>query len=254
MHPLTSADIQPTFLAKKPILLLNTRILPVCTLIHYIIAGAAGNLPTEIWLKIIEYAKPEDAKYKAVQPTSIVPSKRGTILQCRLVNLDLTFYDRAEVKAAEQWLESPHTYEQQRESDDGIAFGAEETDKTFAILFPSTPVSSGDPAPALSVPDCLFTAVTVPDVISRLHQGRCEVCDGRRGICPGCTGGVAQRYHAEMGCGELLACPLCMGLDFMGEDKEFLQEYYWDEPPSDEKAARDARLRARWDELGYSGW
>lgn len=256
MHPLKSADLQPDLLAKKPILLLDTTSLPIHTLISYIVAdalpGAAGKLPTELWLKIIEYTKTEDAKHEAVQPTSIIPAKRGTVLHCQVVDLDLgDFANRAEVEAAEEWLQSPLTYDQQQCGIEDV-FGAKVvTNKTHAIIFPSAPVSSGASVPALSVPDCLFTAITVPDVISWLRDGRCWVCRGEHEICPGCTGGKAQEFDAFMGCGVMLACPLCMGLEFMDEDKAFLQKYYWEEPPAKEKAARDARLRARWAELGY---
>ncbi|KAL8753941.1 MAG: hypothetical protein Q9184_005266 [Pyrenodesmia sp. 2 TL-2023] len=256
MHPLKLTDLQPDFLAKKPILLLNTAILPIHSLVCYIIVdalpGAASKLPTEIWLHIIEYAK-KDAKHEAVQPTSIAQSNHGTILHCQAVELDLgEFADRAEVEAAEQWLQSPHTYDQQRGSEDVFAAKVV-TNRTHAILFPSS--ASASPGafvpPALSVPDCLFTAITVPDVISWLQNGRCWICNGDRDICPGCTGGKAQWLDAFMGCGELLACPLCMGLEFMDVDKAFLQKYYWDGLPPHEKAARDARLHARWAELGY---
>ncbi|KAI4288292.1 MAG: hypothetical protein L6R35_002441 [Caloplaca aegaea] len=270
MHLLTSATLQPDFLAeKKPILLLDTSILPLRSLVRYVaadaFAGAAGKLPIEIWLEnIIEYARPEEPQHVAVQPTAIVPWKYGSMLHCRAVDLDLgTFDGRADVEAAERWLQSPHTYDQeQRESHNGIIFRAKDTNNnnnnnnnTYGIFFPGVlpASSSASVLAALSAPDCLFTAITVPDMISWLQDGRCWVCRGKRDICPGCTGGKAQEFDAFMGCGVKLACPLCMGLEFMYKDKEFLEEYYWDEPPPDEKAARDARLRARWGEWGYLG-
>ncbi|KAI4174139.1 MAG: hypothetical protein LQ343_002474 [Gyalolechia ehrenbergii] len=256
MHPLTSADLQPTLLDKKPILLLNSLVLPIRTFVRYVIAdalpGAAGRLPTEIWLKIMEFIEVKDGKYEAVQPTSIVPSNGGVMLHCRVVALDFGTWDnRAEVEAAEQWLQSPHTYDQQCESEEEFIFGVKDTNKTYAISFPTALASSGASVSALRAPDCLFTAITVPDVISWLQNGRCWVCDGDRDICPGCTGGKAQEFDAFMGCGDALACPLCMGLDFMDEDNKFLQKYYWDKPPRAEAAARNARLVARWAELGY---
>ncbi|KAL8979663.1 MAG: hypothetical protein Q9177_006081 [Variospora cf. flavescens] len=265
MYLLTSATLQPNLLAeKKPILLLNTSLLPVRSLVRYVaadaFAGAAGKLPTEIWLNIIEHAKPEKPQHVAVQPTAIVPWKYGSMLHCRAVDLDLgTFDDRAHVEAAERWLQSPHTYDQERrESENGIIFGAKDTNNnnTYGIFFPGVlPASSSASVPAaLSAPDCLFTAITVPDVISRLQDGRCWLCHGKRGFCPGCTMGRAQKFDARLvtlWCGVPLTCPLCMGLDFMFQDKPFLEKYCRDEPPPDEKAARDARLRARWRELGY---
>ncbi|KAL8902669.1 MAG: hypothetical protein Q9207_004490 [Kuettlingeria erythrocarpa] len=256
MHPLKLPHRQPDFIAQKPILLLNTTVLPIRSLVRCIIAdtlpGAAGKLPTELWLKIFEYTKTEDAKFEAVQPTSIMQSEHGVILHCRAVELDIgDFPNRAEVEAAEQWLQSPHTYDKQRQSEEDTFAAKVVAGKTNAIFFPIPSASPGSSVPALSVPDCLFTAITVPDVISRLQNGGCWVCAEEREICPGCTGGIAQRFDAFMGCGEPLTCPLCMGLEFMDEDKAFLKRYYWDAPPPNEKEARDARLCAKRDELGY---
>ncbi|KAI4188679.1 MAG: hypothetical protein LQ346_005259 [Caloplaca aetnensis] len=240
MHPLKPAHLQPDFLAQKPILLLNTTILPIRSLVRCIIAdafpGAAGKLPTEIWLNIIEYTKPEDAKYEAVQPTAIVQSNRGIILHCQVVDLDIgDFPDRAEVEAAEQWLQSSHAYDQQRQDEDTFAAKVV-TGKTNAIFFPIPSASPGSSVPALRVPDCLFTAITVPDVVSWLQNGHCWVCAGDRDICPGYTGGKAQQFDALLGCGESLAWPLYMGLELMDEeDKAFLEKYYWDAPPPTRK-------------------
>ena len=78
----------------------------------------------------------------------------------------------------------------------------------------------------------------------------CDYKDGHT-ICPGCTGGVAQKFDAFMGCGVDLACPLCLGLDFMRRDKELLQEYYWDGLPEEEEEARRVRFEERLGELGY---
>jgi len=55
--------------------------------------------------------------------------------------------------------------------------------------------------------------VTVPDVIANIDDGDCCVCNGTRHICPGCTGGVADKFEVFMGCSVSLACPLCVGLD-----------------------------------------
>ena len=54
-----------------------------------------------------------------------------------------------------------------------------------------------------------------------------------------------------MGCGVQLACPLCLGLDFMQQDKTLLETYYWEEMPEEERTARDRRFEERYRELGY---
>lgn len=54
-----------------------------------------------------------------------------------------------------------------------------------------------------------------------------------------------------MGCGVDLACPLCLGLEFMRRDKELLEAYYWDGLPEEEEVARDLRFEERLGELGY---
>lgn len=249
MHSLTSSDLNPDLLNKKPILLLNSSLIPIRSLIRYITArafpGTAGKVPIEIWLRIIDYMQIKDAIHEAVRPTSIASSKGGTLLHCQVVDLDIgTFADRVKVEAAERWLPFPRAYDEDSEID--FTFAAKVvTNKTYAISFPQAPATSGSSIPALTIPDCLFTAITVPDVISRVENGDCWVCDGERHICPGCTGGRADKFDAFMGCGVLLACPLCMGIEFMQEDKEFCEKYYWEKAPLEEKAAREAGLRAR---------
>ena len=60
-----------------------------------------------------------------------------------------------------------------------------------------------------------------------LQDKVCRICDYEDGhtICPGCTGGIAQKFDAFVGCGVDLACPLCLGLDFMRRDKALQQTY-----------------------------
>lgn len=58
-------------------------------------------------------------------------------------------------------------------------------------------------------------------------------------------------FGAFMGCGVDLACPLCLGLDFMQRDKDHLEAYYWDPMPEEEEIARDRRFERRLNELGY---
>ena len=56
-----------------------------------------------------------------------------------------------------------------------------------------------------------------------------------------------------MGCGVNLACPLCLGLDFMQEDKSLLEHYYWEGlPEEEEERARTHKFESRLKELGYT--
>ncbi|KAI1808732.1 hypothetical protein F4811DRAFT_559118 [Daldinia bambusicola] len=98
---------------------------------------------------------------------------------------------------------------------------------------------------------CLYGFLDVPDFIARLEEGECWVCDGSRFICPGCTGGVASRFDAFMGCGVDLACPLCMGLEFSQSHKFFLETYYYEPPDDSQRQDTLEWIEDRLKELGY---
>ncbi|KAI4283571.1 MAG: hypothetical protein L6R38_002055 [Xanthoria sp. 2 TBL-2021] len=252
MRPLDAAEIQQDFLTREPILLLDTTKVAIRFVIQLVLADKFPVLlPTELWLDIIEqYHKASAPKYEAVRPTSITASPTGQVLHCRLVKLNLgDFESEYAVLTAEQLLESTHAYDEITTN----FYAAEDTDTVYAIEYPRNAATTGvsSTITALRVPACLFIDITVPDVIARLDDGRCWVCEGEREICPGCTRGVANEFDAFMGCGVDLACPLCMGLDFMQEDKAFLQKYYRDGTPAKEEEARKARVSARLAELGY---
>ncbi|KAL8894932.1 MAG: hypothetical protein Q9192_003956 [Flavoplaca navasiana] len=255
MHPLEAADIQQDLLFRGPILLLDTSATAIRFVIQLVLADKFPILlPMELWLNIIDqYHKSTARNFVAVRATSISITPASKMLHCRKVLLDVSssLDNTKAVIDAEDFLNHPPDHDEG--SQDYNLILAEGPDEVCAIEFPNQgPTITSTTTAALSAPNCLFTAVTVPDVIAWLEDGRCWVCRGRRWICPGCTGGVAQEFDAFMGCGVELACPLCMGLDFMQEDKEFLQEYYWDAPLADEKEARDARTSARLAELAYA--
>ena len=100
-------------------------------------------------------------------------------------------------------------------------------------------------------PSCLFWDIDIPDVIARMENGWCGFCGTGRFICPGCTGGRADRFDVFMGCGVLLACPLCMGVDFAQDHKDFLRYYYSETAPEDEQREMDRAVQERLKELGY---
>lgn len=116
------------------------------------------------------------------------------------------------------------------------------TEDYFNVFFPA----QADP----SMPPCLFSDVTVSDIIAWCEGGRCNLCNNQRYVCPSC-GGMSQ-FDVFMGCGVNLACPLCMGHDFLLEDKEYLKTHYWDEAPADDEEERRERVNNRLAELGYA--
>ncbi|KAI1394212.1 uncharacterized protein F4822DRAFT_387472 [Hypoxylon trugodes] len=101
---------------------------------------------------------------------------------------------------------------------------------------------------------CLYTSIRVPDIIATMEGGICWVYQEGRFICPGCTGGKAQRFNSFMGCGVDLACPLCMGTELSEEHKNYLKSYYYHGSGVDgsegEEEMRD-QLEEQLEKLGY---
>ena len=156
--------------------------------------------------------------------------------------------DKEQVVAIEQYLATPD-----QQYDLSLV---EEKWKTLSRQSPTSNFFSttvDTTSPTTYFPPCLFHDITVPDIIGHLQDDVCWVCKFEDGhtICPGCTGGVADKFDAFMGCGVLLACPLCLGLDFMQRDKALLETYYWDPMPEEEAEARSRRFESRLKELGY---
>ena len=255
MRPVTSDTLSAQFWVDKPLMLLNKSLLRI-RYIGYAIATETISsksglaLPSEVWLKILGFVrsgtKPDFCYVRAI---STKESSLGKVLSCEMTDLldepkCSSLDNSTEVRAFEQFLSSP-------DSSTSDSFptlkvnGTSDATTTFSIIL-NCSVENSEVFPA-----CLFSEVTVPDVIAHLEGGRCSVCFRHRGICPGCTGGVAQRFDAFMGCGVELACPLCMGLDFMLDDKAFLREYYWEEASKAEEEIRQKKIERRLSELGY---
>jgi hypothetical protein len=91
--------------------------------------------------------------------------------------------------------------------------------------------------------ESLFCNFTVSDIIAFVYGGNYDLCDSNRNICPDCTGGRAQNFGAFMGCGVSLACPICMGLGFCLEHKEFLEEHSHDSTPDEEEREVDGWIQ-----------
>lgn len=255
MYPVTTDSVTPNFLNDKPLMLLNTGLQRVELLTRLVsnksIASKGGVvLPNEIWSRILELIRQDSgAEFCWVRPHSVQERAHGNVLKCVKEILDANcdcgeLDGEREIRGYEEFMAAPDRFKSDTELDLGLI--RQPTYKTIEVLLPSSEMSERHTFAFL------FSDITVPDVIAHVERGRCWVCGGERSICPGCTGGVAQKFDAFMGCGVSLACPLCMGMDFMHEDKRWLQDYYWDEPIEEEVLAREMRIKDRLAELGYA--
>lgn len=196
------------------------------------------NLSTELWDLILEFLIADPDKFRFAQATAIKKSSKGDVLQCRQVTEGGPYcgtLDSAdEVREYEKFLKRP-------------------ANKFYIV--PGTEFSILVPSDQKTYTAFLFTDVTVPDVIAFMEDGECGCCSSLglgqpRFFCPGW--GRAEAFNADMGRAVSLACPLCLGVDFCMEHKDFLQTYYWDDVPDDEAEEMDAWIQDRLDELGYT--
>ncbi len=286
MLPLTPSAVTTTFLRDKPFLLLNASAFDTRYVGSLLADGALKSkggiaLPPEIWLNIFDLVKlrTKTPEYHLARVLTATSRGENTTLSCEVdlsaLTSPLACLDSAEeVLAIESYLAAPNQEHNLSFLEPEEAEKRKHRNTIFPALMGFEPITTTNPTPTTEarqlpiskffyitvtdsdnnfLPHCLFHEVTVPDVIAHLQDVVCEFCEGRDGhtICPGCTGGRAQKFGAFMGCGVDLACPLCLGLDFMREDKDLLQAYYWDEMPDEEKLARICRFERRLDELGY---
>ena len=261
MRPLKSSDVTATFLTDRPFLLLNVVAFNTCylgsLLAKNVLKSKGGiTLPQEIWLKIFEALHRSPPDYHLARALTAKSYGGKVTLSCKVELSALTsplacLDNKNQVKVIEFYLAVPDGQHDLSflEEIKTSALRPSPTSKFLSVTFAES--NNSDQRPFS--PQGLFFEITVPDVIAHLQDYVCGVCCGGNGhtICPGCTGGVAQRFGAFMGCGVDLACPLCLGLDFMREDKELLQDFYWDEMPEEEKKARIRRFATRLEELGY---
>lgn len=257
MKPISPKNALAHIVDDKPLMMLNSSLLGIRYIMQLLaltntnITTTIGtSLSTELWDMILGFALVDTQNaFCFVQGISLWKSSMGKILHCRRINLEggplCGNLDCAEaVFAFEEFMNKPN----QRTSlpftaptlQPGQGYG-----NTFDILI----TSADDNLPVDSA--CLFSNVTVPDVISRMEGGTCSFCSGSRLFCPGCTGGRAQEFGVFMGCSVELACPLCIGIDFSLEHRAFLQTYYWDDPPEEEQKSIDNWLQQQMEELGY---
>lgn len=249
MRPLDSDTARHLIPSNDPILLLNTSMIATFYMSQHIARGTTNitskngiSLPTELWLQIFELVSATTADaFCFVQATIISRPSAATVLLCNRVEVDFGYdfgyiYDADMVVRVEEYMESPT-----RASHDDLSLITISGPKsTFQVRIDNHPGQFA----------CLYWGVSVPDVISRLEDGECSACQGRRSICPGC-GGTGGSFGVFMGCGVDLACPLCMGLEFSERHKRFLQKYYWDDPPAEEETEWREELLEQLEEFGY---
>ncbi|CAL8579638.1 hypothetical protein XPA_005373 [Xanthoria parietina] len=251
MRPLDAAEIEQDLLKRSPLLLLNTTEVAIRFVIQLVVANKFPVLlPAELWLDILDhYHQSSPPEYKAVRPTAIAVSSTGRLLHCRAIKLNSGDRGSGHAVLAQLSFDTRHP----EDLTSSNRSGTQDADPVYAIEFPrtATTTSVSSTSAALCVPDCLFVSVTVPDVIARLDGGRCWFCNGWRDICADCADVRAPRLSACMGRGADLACPRCMGLEFMRVDRAFLKKYYCNQATAEEEEARTARLSARLAELGY---
>ena len=261
MHPLTPSSITLSFRTHLPYLLLDksafsTRHIGSLLSKDAIRSRGGISLPQEIWHTMFSLIPAKAPSYYLARPLRVTSRGDDVILYCEIDATALIMSpdiidNEDEIRAVEDHLAFPDQDDEQRDPFVQRQLDTPNPPKTPSRFFTFTVTSARH---ATFLPDCLFHDITVPDLIGRLQQYECHVCEFRNGhtICPGCTGGVAQRYGAFMGCGVGLACPLCLGLEFMREDKRLLKKYYYDELPEEEERARSDRFESRLKELGYA--
>lgn len=97
---------------------------------------------------------------------------------------------------------------------------------------------------------CVFSYLTVPDVIARVEGGRCCLCDKKRFMSPCQTGDTAREFGITMMCGRLV-CPLCIGVDVAYMHEDYVEGE--DDSLFDLRATKrmDRIIRTRFKKLGY---
>jgi hypothetical protein len=272
----------------QSILLLDTRLLELQRFAQLLIpsndnvrsAKGRVSLPIEIWIMILEYLVADAPSVerkdrlcyvqadRLIRATLVWPENnennglKATFLRCHRVRIldspicgDL--YDAAEVQNYETFLHEPHKSfkysemgwdQYNKPPEDLPSLQIERPETNFSVLV----ACSGGYTGLLSAffNQSLFYRIEVPDIISIFEDGRCGFCGGARFVCPGC-GGRGDRFDTFMGCGVDLACPLCMGLDFAWDAKDFLNANYGEDPEEEELEQFNQESNERLEELGY---
>lgn len=198
----------------KPLMMLNFGLLGIRYVMQLIasthtnvtsIGGTA--LSPELWKIILEFSL-DDAQdsFYFVQGISWreTRSPMTGILRWRIIDFEEDtcptfgdFHNGDEVDDFEEFLKRPARYTAPtfRPYGDAIDILITSTDDNFPV--------------------CLFSDITVPDVISRREGGACSFCNSSRFLCPGCCGGSLKEFNIfRTCCSRDIACPVCMGFYF----------------------------------------
>ena len=252
MYPLLWSDITPEFLHVRPFLLLDVSIFNTQYVGNLIMNGriksqAGIALPHELWLKILDYIGIRKPEFCLARPLTATDHEGYTTLTCEvntsaLNSIVTDLKDQSDVNTINAFLTSPdEEYDMsftndlhevlERESHQAQYFkislaydGDDRSTSSDDENASNDDYSVSTIQEALGL-DCLFHQLDVPNIIAHLQEYHCQLCRGRHTICPGCTGGKAQRFDAFDGCDKDLACPLCLGQGFMYEDKGLWRDY-----------------------------
>ena len=246
MRPLRFGTATAPYLSGR-LLLLNRSLLASRHLSRVLTRGDAavgrGTLPAELWDRILALVREED-DFVLVEPTLQSETDEVKVVSCREVEFDgdIGGLEDAEMVAQCENRLDPTNVNSKQERDESRKDELPELVTLEATY--EVELRADDDGPP-----CLFTSVTVPDVIARLEDGYCGACGGSRFICPGC-GQLPDRFMVFMGCGVELACPLCVGVALAQDHQEFLQANYLEVPDEDQKAM-DEEVNDVLRELGY---
>ncbi|KAI0842500.1 hypothetical protein F5Y06DRAFT_128757 [Hypoxylon sp. FL0890] len=258
MKPVQMTDVSERLFTKDSLLLLNTGVVGL-RYVKQLLARNNTNirskggisLPAQLWSIILKIAqKGTKDRFCLVKADLVSESPDMVVLRCVRHKFDCpedvvlagNLRDKESVGHFEHYLAcaTPSTAESLNiELPELCRLSGPEN--TFSVVLDTT-----------STVPCLYTSLDVPDIIAKIDDGLCWVCDGMRFICPGCTGGKAQNFDAFMSCGVDLACPLCIGMDFCQDHKQYLEGYLWSEPPEGEEEEMLKLVEDRLAELGYT--
>ncbi|KAI0128113.1 hypothetical protein F4776DRAFT_196628 [Hypoxylon sp. NC0597] len=290
MKPVEMDDVSRGLLDQDSLLLLNISALGPYYLTQIItrdnsrIQSKGGkSFPNEIWTKILKFAHAglsdrwyedvddwsediddgnEDTndRFWLVKANLVSASPSVMVIRCfrHAFNLPLDKLGKYDMRSGQLVPDFLRNEEGVRDFECYLAFAEPSTVKTPRTEMPelkrlSGPDNTFDIAlDTTSTVRYLYASLDASDIIATINHGRCWICRGKRFICPGCTGGIAQGFDVFMGCGVDLACPLCMGTEFSQRHKDFLQDNYWDEPPKDMAEDMLNTIEDRLAELGYA--
>ncbi|OTB00524.1 hypothetical protein M426DRAFT_15332 [Hypoxylon sp. CI-4A] len=250
-----------TYLGEDALLLLNTKVVGpryVKQLLARDNSDIRSNggiaLPNELWDIILKLANEGKDKFCLAKASVVSRSSNIVILRC----VRHEFGDPDDPEDEEFAAGCLGSTEKVRSFEAYLGYATSSSAAHDEVELPELTRLSGPEntytvvLDTTSADSCLYNDLEVPDIISRIEDGYCLVCNGTRYICPGCTGGVAQKFDAFMGCGVDLVCPLCVGVDFCMDHKRFLERNYWNDPSEEEAADMKKLVEDRLNELGYT--